>query len=437
MAQFSLDVVPPLIGQVTAFCLFYSACPALMHDRRSGHLSIDPLPFPFAVISSLLWIVYASLIQDPWAFVPNFIGLGAALFNTVTVLRLCRDESKLRFLEWIVVVGVMMVAASVMVVMTPMIVSDFASRRLISGCLCVVIAIVLFSSPCVEVWYAIRSGDASRVSLPLACASLANGLLWSSYGLAQNDMVQVATNGTGASLALVTLVVKLSLQRTSTIKTNHNQSQLELASGGNHVTIRSLTTGSYWKVLNVPLPFEGDSEAETDALAVVSAPQDGSTIQIVAADDNRVALKTQDGRYFCVRSRLASVSGSFLNPSSLSVAAVRCIKPGEDGEFVPVYSTAVAKDPFCSSAPGVHDYQEDSICFWNPLHRVFLRVNELGEVDCSGQWNSGSTGIAIPAGWEWERFSLQRVPTMSSQGQLRSRASVVGKVVLSEISAHC
>lgn len=427
---FSWDLVPPLIGQVTAFCLFYSACPALVRDRRCGQLSIDPLPFPFAVISTLLWCVYASLVQDPWAFAPNFIGCGAAIFNTVTVLRLCRDESKARILEGIVVVGILVVAASVMVLMTPLIVPDLASRQLISGCLCITIAILLFASPLLEVRSALRSGDASRISLPLASGQLANGLLWSVYGMAQNDMVQVAVNGTAAVLALLTMAVKVRFCRGSTIKSEHGQSILELVRAGNHVTIRSLTNGSYWKVENAPFPLEGDMEAETDALAVSCVPREGSTIQIVAADDDKVALKTEDGRYFCVRSRLASVCGSSLSPTSLSVAAVRCIKPGEDGEFVPVYSSAVEKDTFSPGSPCLHNYQEESIGFWNPLHRVFLRVNELGEVDCSAQWNSG---LAIPAGWEWERFSLQHAPRDISG--LRSRASVVGKAVLSD--AHC
>jgi len=427
---FSLDLVPPLIGQVTAFCLFYSACPALMRDRRHGQLSIDPLPFPFAVISTLLWCVYASLIRDAWAFAPNFVGLGAAIFNTVTVLRLCRDEVKARILEGIMVVGIMVVAASVMIVMTPMIVPDLASRQFISGCLCITIAILLFASPLLEVWSAVNSGDASRISLPLASGQLANGLLWSVYGMAQKDMVQVAVNGTAAVLALLAVVVKVRFCRSSTITTKQSQSILELVRDGNRVTIRSLTSGKYWKVDNAPFPLEGDMEAETDALAVSCVPQEGSTIQIVAADDDRVALKTEDGRYFCIRSHLASVSGSSLSPTSLSVAAVRCIKPGEDGEFVPVYSSAVEKDIFSPGSACLHNYQEESIGFWNPLHRVFLRVNELGEVDCSSQWNSGS---AIPAGWEWERFSLQHAPRNISG--LRSRASVVGKAVLSD--AHC
>jgi hypothetical protein len=244
--------------------------------------------------------------------------------------------------------------------------------------------------------------------------------------MAQQDMVQVAVNGTAAVLALLTLVVKVRFCRSDATTIDHSQSILELVRGGNHVTIRSLTNGSYWKVENAPFPHEGDMEAETDALAVSCVPQEASTIQIVAADDDKVALKTEDGRYFCIRLRLASVSGSSLNPSSLSVAAVRCTKPGEDGEFVPVYSSAITKDPFVPGSACLHNYQEESIGFWNPLHRVFLRVNELGEVDCSSQWNSGS---AIPAGWEWERFSLQKASRNTSG--LRSRASVVGKAVLS------
>ena len=50
-------------------------------------------------------------------------------------------------------------------------------------------------------------------------------------------------------------------------------------------------------------------------------------------------------------------------------------------------------------------YPEPSVAFWNPLHKVFLRLNSAGELDCSNRVNPMDGEVKLPAGWIWERFA--------------------------------
>jgi hypothetical protein len=202
-------LVIPVLGEFTAFFLFNSAIPGLLRDRKSGVLSTDPLPFPIAMVCNLLWVLYACLIQDPWVLLGNMMGISATTFNTLTVLKLSKDENALRPLELIAGVGIVFVSVMISLTMTPMFISDFGVRRSILGNVCIAIFCIMCGSPTLAALKALKTGDASSISLPLALAQLANGLLWGVYGLAQQDIVLSGPNLLGALLALINVVAKL------------------------------------------------------------------------------------------------------------------------------------------------------------------------------------------------------------------------------------
>lgn len=422
-------LVAPVLGEVTAFFLFYSASPGLWRDRQRGQLSTDPLPFPIALLANLLWILYATLISDPWILLGNMMGLAATTFNTLTVLRLCSEDSVLRRLELILGCGIVFVGA---MLSSSMLLSSAVMKSL-TGNVCIAIILVMYGSPALAAFRALRTGDASAVSLPLALAQLANGLLWGVYGMALGDVVVMGPNLLGAALAVLNLVAKLRSfcgAQAQPAQPEPDATSMALLSGEAEIRVRSLHYSRFVRVA------EADSAVEqgSGVFAEVSVADDeGTVLKVVplhaaASEDvteRRFALRTQDGRFVQVCPRPASLRASALNPSPWSVIACQSESPGAEGEFVAVLAPAQDKDHYVTTASrATHRYAEEGVGFWNPLHKVFVRANEFGVLDCSPECNSMPTlGLLMPAGWEWERFTVH---SASAEG-LRSRAALIGK----------
>jgi len=447
----SLQLVVNLLGQVTLFLLFYSACPGLWKDRRAGRLTTDPIPFPIAWLNTLLWVVYGVVINDYWIFAGNFIGLGATTFNTVTVLRLCRDSGTTRLLEAIVICGVILFVTIMASTTSPMFIVDATVRRSIIATACTAIILVMFASPTLGAITAFRSSDASKVNLPLCLAQLVNGILWTAYGLSQGDLFVVGPNSFGSLLAIVNLLAKLLFR-------GHPSAALGTASvkeikpraffqHGGEVLVRSV--GGYVQIAEQDVEragLGGMSSNEVPA-SVQSNSSEGSVLRVVplaqqsSSSTNsglRIALQSSDGRFLCVQSRPPSVRGSTFQPSPFQVVAVHRAEAGPDGEFIPVHGNALEIDPIVdirnevkknkkTGNVALHTYPEENVAFWNPLHRVFVRANESGDLDCSPEFHSAPSGaVVIPAGWDWERFTLHPAPSSEGSG-LRCRPAAIGK----------
>merc|ERR1712146_395600 len=104
----------------------------------------------------------------------------------------------------------------------------------------------------------------------------------------------------------------------------------------------------------------------------------------------------------------SSSKASQVVPSPYSVVADKRDEPGEEGQFLPVCGKLRETDVFTGDTRVTHNYPEESISFWNPLYRVFLRINEQGGMDCSPVINSTAKGTILPAGFGWERFTLEK-----------------------------
>ena len=90
--------------------------------------------------------------------------------------------------------------------------------------------------------------------------------------------------------------------------------------------------------------------------------------------------------------------------------------PGAAGLFLPVDCDACRTTGLDGST---HLYKERAVAFWNPRHRVFMRLNEAGELDCedrsrgsaafcaecwethSGSEESSSDIVGANFAWEW------------------------------------
>lgn len=412
----------PLLGQCTAWFMFLSPMPGIVKDRRSGRLSVDPLPFPVILTNSLAWILLAAILEDPWIFTANLVGVLAATYSTATALRFCHDEGVTSRVEVLLVIGMVLIATAVMLISSPVLVKDVEVRKQISGNFCMLIVVLMYGSPCLEAFRAVRYRDASGLSLPLAGMSALNGCLWGCYGAYTGVAALFYPNAFGAFLSLVNIVVKVTVRpqadAQSTAQQRLTKPLLLAMEQEKDVFIRSLPLSCQ---LNIPLLVESEPDAELEMETVQVCTTEwrgvntGTALRVLQMSGGNIAFKLSDQRFLCVCLRTETTPGtSSYVPSPFFVGARRCAEVGEDFLFVPVFCDAQSVDP--SMAKGaLHDYREETVGFWNPLHRVFLRVNDVGAIDCSPPVNPIAGVIAMPAGWEWERFVVDFAAAVPTQ----------------------
>mmetsp|Transcript_69773 Transcript_69773/g.110700 ORF Transcript_69773/g.110700 Transcript_69773/m.110700 type:complete len:117 (+) Transcript_69773:1-351(+) len=91
-------------------------------------------------------------------------------------------------------------------------------------------------------------------------------------------------------------------------------------------------------------------------------------------------------------------------PGAFHMVAVPCDEAGESGAFVVVSCGGLAMH---HEEQHLCEYSSDALAFWNPLHRVFIRINENGDFDSSVVVNPVAGELKMPNGWYRERFVLQ------------------------------
>jgi hypothetical protein len=288
---------------------------------------------------------------------------------------------------------------------------------------------------------AFRSGDASNVNLPLCLAQLLQGVLWGVYGLTQGDMVVFGPNFFGALLAIVNLLAKLLFRGRHSAAAGIASVKPIVPKGflqhGGEVLVRSLN--GYVHIDDQDAERAATVSCNEVPALVQSNSAEGSVLRVVPltqlSSNNtdtglRIALQSPNGRFLCVQARPPSVRASSIQPSPFQVVAVHRDEAGPEGEFIPVHGKVMEMDPLLKEHTdnlGLHTYRQENVAFWNPKHRVFVRANESGDMDCSPEFHSVSSGAGIiPAGWEWERFTLHPAPVSDGSG-LRRRPMTMGK----------
>jgi hypothetical protein len=416
-------IVPPLLGQGTAIFLFLSPLREIKNQRKLGAVKTDSVPFVVTFVQHFLWMTYAGLLEDMWVFFPNFVGIAFTTFYITTALRYNIDEAKSRKMEWILSFGMSFAAIFLMFAMTPIFVQSAEMRMDICGNICMGICIAMYATPCLEAVGALWSRDASRLSLPLAIAGALNGGLWTTYGLGIQVIPMIVPNAIGLALSTFNIVVKL----TTSSKRRAEDSEPKLSKVSNLLlevlqqersVLQSLATKipsircfihsvPYEKMLYVPAE-DGEDDLEAQANGVqVSATEAGSAVEMLAMPGGCLSFRLADGRYLqvCERDAGAHWGEESAQPATCGIVAKRCDDAGEEGLFLPVPCGGLGLH---KSETRMHAYDEDTtLAFWNPLHKVFLRINEYSDFDCSPMIKAnGDEALQIPKGWIWERFEV-------------------------------
>lgn len=405
-----VSVLPPLLGQITAIYLFLSPLQDIKKQRSKGVVTIDAVPFCVTLVQHVLWVVLAGLLHDIWIFTPNLIGTFSSVFCTTTALRFGIDGTAASKMEVVLCIGLGFSVLFVMFAMTPIFVESEEVRKTICGNVCIAICIAMYGSPCYEAVLAIKTKDASKISLAFAVAGSINGFFWGTYGFINGLMPVLIPNGLGCFLSLFNICVKLCCSSKLADMPDKNKGACTLSEAlyeAETVLIQSVT---HVVQLHVPLRVDQDCDLEAESNDVqVGSADIGIGVKMVhmpnedeSVETTRLKLCLNDGRFLCVQTMKAS---SHKQPSTFGLFAKNGDDVGDEGVFHAVSCAGMALD---SSETRFVEYGKDTVCFWNPMHKVFLRVNEYGQFDCSPAWHSAS----LPKGWHWERFQLRTANTI-------------------------
>jgi hypothetical protein len=305
--------------------------------------------------------------------------------------------------------------------LTSLFVADSDLRKDICGNLCCGIVIAMYGSPCWEAAMALKSRNASQLSLPLATGGFLNGCIWGLYGLALGNTSISLPNGLGATLSVFNIIVKLYI-RCGASKEAHKKlltDTLKNALSSDHgVFLQSAMSGAY---LQVPPLLEESLNLEMAHGVQVTGSSTGTALKIIQLQDEHVGFRLVDGRWLSMSpGRPSETSGEVWVPGAYHVTARKCDHPGEAGTFLPVNCGGLG---LRSEACEPHKYGSATYGFWNPLYHVFCRIDDNGNFDSSVVVNPIAGKVRMPAGWYRERFELQFAHDHAHAGTLQAQVS--------------
>ncbi|KAH6564996.1 hypothetical protein BASA62_007589 [Batrachochytrium salamandrivorans] len=88
--EFVLHHLIPGIGCLTALWIFIAPFKSVRKIDKTDSLdNVNPFPFPMIMANCLGWLVYGLLVQDPYVFFPNIVGIsaGAPLSGFYSVIK--------------------------------------------------------------------------------------------------------------------------------------------------------------------------------------------------------------------------------------------------------------------------------------------------------------------------------------------------------------
>jgi len=374
------------------------------------------VPYPVAFTTCFAWCLYGTVIGDAWPFVGNILPVLGNAFCTVTALRLCESPRAAALTERLTLGGILVLLILMLVSVSQLVLSDDAVRADIAGYICIGLCIMQFFSPCVEAMRAVRTRDASKISLPLAVTGALCGFFWAIYGLTTGRAAMWIPNGAGFALSATVCVVKVCVGRLAPrgVAGARHSSPKELllaaASSGSEVVMRSLGPAS-----KADPTLGGNMVDEQLHTTFMWKP-------CIAADGLVAFRAGSDDAYLSV-CRRSSEAPDIESPTDFVIKGVLSAAPGEASCFMLV-------DGFKKEAQdgATHEYAEDSVALYNPHFKVFIRLNSSGEFDCSNHVNECGGAVKLPVGWLWERFVVSSHYVATTGGTPLAEADRLGEL---------
>ena len=192
-------VVAPALGATIANVMFASGFREVLDKRKAGKLgNFNPIPMPLIFGNCLGWLTYSFIKKDPFVAVANVPGLLLGVWYTMTCVRIA-EPAQAKRIETVMMamVAIHAVAGTASCFFLP----DRAAMASLYGIVNNAILLAYYGAPLSTIGQVLKEKSAASIYFPTVLINGINGLFWSTYALAINDMYLLAPNAIGAVLA--------------------------------------------------------------------------------------------------------------------------------------------------------------------------------------------------------------------------------------------
>jgi solute carrier family 50 protein (sugar transporter) len=202
-------------GTVLAVCVFSAPIETMVKIYQSKELGdFDSLPYVAMLVMALLWCVYALPMVTPCrtqVLVCNLAGIALQIAYLSIFISYANERRRPRITG-----GALLGLGVVLAVCIPALAvnanHDGAATDIL-GFATVIAGIVAFASPLAVLSTVLRTRSVRYMPLPLTLMIFINCTLWIAYGALTRDPFVIVSNGAGAALGCIQLVVYVTVVR--------------------------------------------------------------------------------------------------------------------------------------------------------------------------------------------------------------------------------
>lgn len=231
----------PVLGTILCVIMWFSSLSSIRLVRKTEDLgSLNPIPYGIAAMNCIAWVLYSILLHDYYIFFANLFGVTLAFFYAITGLILLHKRNKpadmitFKWLEFILVGGIFFY--TILGLIIGIILSgpdDLATSKTIVGTCAITFLVMYYAAPCSTIFQVISAKDSTSLHAPMLFANLANGAMWTIYGVvAIDDPIVYGSNGFGVVFACFQLTLKFLFRKTI----SSNERSADSAKNDIHVT---------------------------------------------------------------------------------------------------------------------------------------------------------------------------------------------------------
>jgi hypothetical protein len=305
----------PAVGVILTAAIYASSFPVVRRARVLRNIeNLDATTLTVQFLNAQAWVEYARIVQDPFIWTANTVGLVLTTFYVATVLELAVANGKLAIrgkVEVIYAIGMVILIALTM--SDTFVCGTVEIRAAVSGMAANAFAVLMCLAPALNIYTACRQGSAACIQIGLNVAALACNATWTIYGLFKGDpfiYVGCIIGLASASAQLLIVLVFLRSDRAHRrllAKQNDLQRLKASAVQDNYAKQSSRWAGGY-----LPLDFNSDylqqrlalraetghplvtsEQHETTTTALLGVPIDKGLTEVVLHDLAKDASELQ------------------------------------------------------------------------------------------------------------------------------------------------
>ncbi|KAH9684104.1 Bidirectional sugar transporter SWEET [Citrus sinensis] len=198
-----------IVGNVVSFGLFLSPVATFWRIIRKKDVEeFHPYAYIAACLNCMFWILYGLPVVHPdstLVITINAVGLALELIYLSIFCLYDRQKRGRRVVGLGILAEVIFVG--VIAIITFLAFHTHTSRSMFVGILCDIFNIIMYASP-LTIWHkVITTKSVEYMPFFLSLANFANGCIWTAYALIKLDIYILVSNGLGAILGFIQLVI--------------------------------------------------------------------------------------------------------------------------------------------------------------------------------------------------------------------------------------